>query len=69
MEKEINNIDLTTPEGQKDINFWAEEMKKCTADSYYFFSNYCLINGEKPKLTRDEYYNKLNLYNGIKQRS
>ena len=37
MEKEINNIDLTTPEGQKDINFWAEEMKKCTADSYYFF--------------------------------
>lgn len=41
-----------------------EELEKCKNDIYYFFSNYCLINGEKPKITREEFESKINLING-----
>lgn len=42
-----------------------EELEKCKNDIYYFFSNYCLINGEKPKITREEFESRINL---IKER-
>lgn len=41
-----------------------EELEKCKNDPYYFFSNYCLINGEKPKITKEEFESKINSING-----
>ena len=42
------------------------ELDKCKNDPYYFFSNYCLINGEKPKITREEFESRINLINDRK---
>lgn len=64
----MDEIDLTPSEGAKNLAYWAEEFKKCSADQYYFFSNYCLINGEKPTITREEYYEKLGFYKELQSR-
>ena len=44
----------------KEIEYWQDELNKCMKDSYYFYSNYCLINGEKPTMGRSEYEARLN---------
>jgi hypothetical protein len=33
-----------------------EEFEKCKNDSYYFFKNYVLINGQHPMMTREQFY-------------
>ena len=43
-----------------------EELEKCKNDPYYFFYNYCLINDEKPKITREEFESRINLINDRK---
>lgn len=52
-------IDTTKSKGANDLEYWRNELEKCTNDSYYFFHNYFLINGKKTTLTREEYYARL----------
>lgn len=58
----MDETDLNISEGAKDMQYWQEEFRKCAADSYYFYSNYVLIDGKKPTITREQYYEKLGFY-------
>lgn len=41
-----------------EIN-WVEEKEKCANSPYYFFTNYCLIDGQKPTvIVSEEEFNK-----------
>ena len=40
----------------KDKLIDKEEFEKCKNDSYYFFKNYVLINGQHPMMTREQFY-------------
>jgi len=37
------------------------ELEKCKNDIYYFFSNYILIDGKKPEISRDAFEEKIDL--------
>jgi len=58
---EMNPIETTKAQGIDDMEYWQSELRKCAADPYYFYSNYCLIDGKKPTMTREEYYDKTGL--------
>jgi len=58
----MNPIELNNNEAVSAANYWRGELQKCMEDQYYFYANYCLIDGEKPKISREEYYERLNFY-------
>lgn len=44
----------------KSIEFWEEEYKKIMDSPYYFYMNYCLMDGQKPTtLLKEEEFNKI----------
>ena len=46
-----------------------KEFEKCKNDPYYFFTKYCLINGETPTMARDQFNEKTSkLVSSLKRR-
>lgn len=46
---------MATVNAIKEILKQKEEFEKCKNDSYYFFKNYVLINGQHPTMTREQF--------------
>lgn len=61
--EETQPVNLELTEGMKTFIYWKEEADKCMRDPWYFYVNYTVDeNGNKPTISREEYYEFLNSY-------